>query len=101
MGGAWESLVKLTNRALKSVTNNRPTRENQLITTLAQIERTVNSRLLTSIGGDADDLTVLIPNHFISGRPLNTRGVVDINEKDIDIRRKWKAVESLSNIYWK
>ena len=61
MGGAWESLVKLTNRALKSVTNNRPIRENQLITTLAQIERTVNSRLLTSISGDADDdLTVLI-----------------------------------------
>ena len=46
-------------------------------------------------------MTVLTPNHFISGRSLNTQGVVDINVKDIDSRRKWKVAESLSNIYWK
>ena len=76
-------------------------REDQLITTLVQIEGTINSRPLTSICDDTDDLFVLTPNHFISGRSLNTQGVVDINEKDIDSRRKWKVVESLSNIYWK
>ena len=83
------------------MTNNRPIREDQLITTLAQIEGTINSRLLSSISDDTDDLTVLTPNHFISGRSLNAQGVVDINEKVIDGQRKWKAVESLSNIYWK
>ena len=76
-------------------------REDQLIKTLVQIEGTINSRPLTSICDDTDYLSVLTPNHFISGRSLNTQGVVDINEKDIDSRRKWKVVESLSNIYWK
>ena len=90
--------MKVTKRALKSVANNRPTQEDQLITTLVQIEGTFNSLPLTSISDDADDLTVLTPTHFISGRSLNTQGVVDINEKVIDGRRKWKKVGSLSNI---
>ena len=101
IGGAWGSLVKVTKEALKSVTNKWQIREDHLITTLAQIDGTINSRPLTSISDDADDLTVLTTNHFISGRSLNTQGVVDINEKDIDSRRKWKVVEGLSNIYWK
>ena len=101
MGGAWESLVMETKKALKSVTNKRPIRKDQLITPFVQIEGTAKSRPLTSIKDNADDLTVLTPNHFISGRSLNTRSVVDINEKDIDSGHEWKAVESLSNIYWK
>ena len=68
MGGAWESSVKLTKKALKSVTNNRPIREDQLITTLVQIQGTINSRPLTFISDDTDELTVLTPNHFMSGR---------------------------------
>ena len=55
-------------KALKSVTNNRPIREDQLVTTLVQIERTIISGFLTSLSDDTDDLTILTPNHFISGR---------------------------------
>ena len=101
MDGAWESLSKITKTALKSVTNNRPMREDQLITILVQIKGTINSRHLTSISDDTDDLTVLTPTHFISGRSLNAQGAVDINEMDIDSRCNWKVVESLINIYWK
>ena len=90
--------MKVTKRAWKSVTNNLSTQKDQLITTLVQIEGTFNSRPLTSISDDADDLTVLTPTHFISGRSFNIQGVVDINEKVIDCRSKWKVVGSLSNI---
>ena len=93
MGGTWETSVKVTKKALKSVTNNRQIREDQLITTLAQIEGTINNRPLTSINDDTEDLTVLTPNHFISKRSLNVQGVVDINEKKINSRRKWKVAE--------
>ena len=87
-------------KGAKIRTNNQILWEDQLITTLFQVEETINGWPLTSINDDADDLTVLTPNHFISGQYLNTQGVVDINEKDIDSRREWK-VGSLSNIYWK
>ena len=94
MDGAWESLVKVTKKTLKSATNNRPIQEDPLITTLVQIEGTINSRPLTSISDDTGDVTVVIPNHFISGLYLNAQGVVDTNEKDIGNWRKWKVVES-------
>lgn len=86
---------------MKSVTSNRPIREYQLIISLFHIEGTINSRFLISFGNDTDDLTVWTPNHFVSGRSLSAQDVVDINEKDIDIWRKRKVEESLSNIYWK
>ena len=57
MSGTWESLMKITKKALKSVKNNRPIREDQLITTLVQIEGTINSRPLTYLSDDTDDLT--------------------------------------------
>ena len=66
----WELLVQVTKKVLKSMTNNQPIPENQLITTLVQIEKTINSRPLTSISDDTDDLIVLTPNHFISGQSL-------------------------------
>ena len=65
------------------------------------MEGTINSRSLTSVSDNTDDLTVLTPNHFILGRSLNTQGVVDTNEKNIVSWQKWKVVENLSNIYWK
>ena len=68
MGRACESLVKVTKKALKSVTNIQPIWEDQLIITLVQIEETINRRPLISISDDTDDLTVLTPNYFISRR---------------------------------
>ena len=41
MGKACKSLVKVTKKALKSVTNIQPIREDQIIITLVQIEETI------------------------------------------------------------
>ena len=72
MGGGWDSLVKITKPTLKSMTHNRPIREDQLITTLVQIEGTINSRPLTSTSDDTDDLTVLTKTRNDLERPETT-----------------------------
>ena len=90
MVGTWESSVKVTKKALKSRTNNWAIRENQLAINFVQIEGTINSCSLTSISDDTDNLSVLSPNHFISGRSLNAQGVVDTNKKDTPSRCRWK-----------
>ena len=48
MGGAWESIVKLTKRALRIVTHDRPMCEDSLLTFITEIESVLNSRPLTS-----------------------------------------------------
>ena len=65
MSGACESLVKITKKVLKSVTNNQSIREDQLITTLVPVEGTINSRPLTSISDDTDNLTINTKSHYI------------------------------------
>ena len=46
MGGALEIMVKLTKRALKTVTNDRPMQEEVLKTFLIEVESTLNGRPL-------------------------------------------------------
>ena len=46
MGGALEIMVKLTKRALKTVTNDRPMQEEVLKTFLIEVESTLNGRAL-------------------------------------------------------
>ena len=75
------------------MTNNGTVRKDQLITTLGQVKATINSRPLTSISGDTDDLTVLTPNHFIFGLSLNAQGVVDVNEKGIVLESSRKSIK--------
>ena len=70
MGGAWESVAKLTKKALRIVTYDRPMYEDSLSTFIAEIESVLNlnSRPLTSVTDDPNDYNVLTPNHFILGR---------------------------------
>ena len=52
MGGAWEIMVKLTKRGLKTVTKDRPMYEEVLRTFLVEVESTLSNRPLTSLSDD-------------------------------------------------
>ena len=68
MGGTWESVVKLTKKALRIVTHDRPMYEDSLSTFITEIESVLNSQSLTSVIDDPNDYNVLKPNHFTLGR---------------------------------
>ena len=68
MGGSLESIVKLTKRALRIVTQNRTLSEDFLSTFIIEIESVLNSRPLASVTDDLNNYNVLTPNHFILGR---------------------------------
>ena len=99
MGGAWESLVKVTKRAMKSITRGRLFTEEALSTVLCEeVEAIVNSRPLTPTSDDPSDYEALTPHHFLSKEfsvPYNS-----FYNFDIETRRKWKSVVAASNIFW-
>ena len=67
IGGVWECLVRLCKKAL-DVLQNQVLTDEVLLTAFAEVEWLVNSRPLTEISSDVDDLEALTPNHFIIGR---------------------------------
>jgi len=101
MGGAWESLVKLTKRALKTVTKNRPVYEENLITFLTEVEATLNSRPLTSLSDDSNDFNVITPNNFIIGKNSSVFSSGDDVKENYSCRQRWRAVQTLTNLFWR
>ena len=90
MGGSWESLIKLSKRALKTVTNDKTYHEESLITILCEI---------TILSDDPNDFEALTPNNFLIKRFDNhSPGIFDTSPHEY--RSKWKSVQRAVNLFW-
>ena len=60
----------------------------------------MNSRLLTYVSSDCNDLEALTPNHFLLGRAnLNTPLDV-VSDSDLCSRKHWKHAQVMANHFW-
>ena len=93
-------MVRLTKRALETVTNDRPMYEEVLRTFLVEVESMLNSRPVTSISDDYKDLQVLNPNHFLTGKLTKYFSSNEFPQSDINSRKRWKSMQALANMFW-
>ena len=93
-------MIKLTKRALKTVTNGRPVQGEVLSTFFVEVESMLNSRPLTSISDDYNDLQVLTPNHFLTGKLIKHFSSNEFPQSDTNSRKRWKSVQALANMFW-
>ncbi|GFS84207.1 integrase catalytic domain-containing protein [Trichonephila clavipes] len=63
-GGLWEANIKSLKYHFKRVAGNSKFSYEELLTLITQIEAILNSRPLTPLSSDVDDLEVLTPAHF-------------------------------------
>ncbi|KAJ0177854.1 hypothetical protein K1T71_006727 [Dendrolimus kikuchii] len=96
-GGAWERLIRTVKTALHATLAEQAPKEEVLITTMAEIEHTVNSRPLTHVSVSAEDEDALTPNHFLIGSAtgLPITGVTEIAD-----RKTWFASQALADKFW-
>ncbi|XP_038120004.1 uncharacterized protein LOC119770021 [Culex quinquefasciatus] len=69
-GGVWEAAVKSAKTSLVRVLGQRQLSFEDMATVLTQIEAAMNSRPLTPLLEDPDELDVLTPEHFLAGSSL-------------------------------
>ncbi|XP_055590945.1 uncharacterized protein LOC129743026 [Uranotaenia lowii] len=69
-GGLWEAAVKSAKRHLMKVMGENAASYEDLNTLFIKIEACLNSRPLTPLSEDPNDLAPLTPGHFLVGRPL-------------------------------
>ena len=78
----------------------RPMYEEVLRTFLVEVESTLNSRPLTSLSDDYNDLLVLISNHLLTSKLTKYFGSSEFPQSGINSRKRWKSVQALANMFW-
>lgn len=82
---------------------NLPLRK-EFSTVLARIEACLNSRPISTLSNDTDDLLALTPGHFLVGSPLLSIVEPHESEKNLTVMNRWRRVKALSQIFairWK
>lgn len=99
-GGLWEAAVKSAKRHFKTVMGNSCLTFEELYTTLTQIEACMNSRPLTPLTSNPDDLTPLTPAHFLIGDSLVAPPQQDFLKTPSNRLTRFERVQQLLQHFW-
>ncbi|UYV64056.1 hypothetical protein LAZ67_2006415 [Cordylochernes scorpioides] len=70
----------------------------ELLTLLAQIEACINSRPLTFVSNDPNDLTALTPGHFLIGNAI--RHDAESDYSTLNLRSRWDLIQPQRDYFW-
>ncbi len=97
-GGWWERLMGVVKSALRKSVGNRSLTRVELETSLHEVEGCVNSRPLTFTGDVPKSGEPLTPSHFLTGRTLGSKVLVDHEVPKVDSVDLTQRVEYQSQI---
>lgn len=101
MGGLWERQIRTVRRVLNSLLQNNQKLDDESLNTLfCEVEAIVNSRPITVVSNDPNDLQPLTPNHLLLLRSGLQLPLINVTLADT-YRKKWKHVQFLANCFWK
>ncbi|XP_055622043.1 uncharacterized protein LOC129773533 [Toxorhynchites rutilus septentrionalis] len=100
-GGLWEAAVKSMKSHMKRTLGNVILHSDELATLVAQIEACLNSRPITPLSNDPNDLTVLTPGHFLINRPLMAIPEPSLQEIQESRLSKWQRVQNYLQQLWR
>ena len=100
MDDLWESLVKSVKKTLKAIVKDRTFTEDCLHTFLCKVEAVLNSRPLTAISDDINDLEPLTPNHLLTGASSTNYSTGVFYSNIVELRKNWRAVQAAANMFW-
>ena len=99
-GGIWEAAVKCFKHHLRRVVGEATLTYDEFSTLGAQIEACLNSRPLSPLSSDVNDLSVLTPGHFLVGTALTAPPEPFLDFSVTGLRR-WQMVSNMRNHFWR
>ncbi|XP_018373216.1 PREDICTED: uncharacterized protein LOC108767714 [Trachymyrmex cornetzi] len=99
-GGIWEAAVRSMKLHLKRTIGETSFTIAEMTTILPQIEAVLNSRPLTPVSDDPNDMRALTPGHFLIGE--NLQGYTEQELKGVPDNRlsRWQRVEQVRQHLW-
>ena len=99
-GGKWEAGVKSVKYHLKRVIGDHSLTFEEMTTLLTQIEAVLNSRPLSQLTEDPNDLDALTPGHFLMGGPptvVPEPSLENIKESRLS---RWQLLRQMLENFW-
>jgi len=100
MGGVWERMIRSVRKILSSIMKEQTLCDEVLMTLLCQVEATINSRPITAVSDDPNDLQPLTPNHLLLLRSSTSLPAGEFEQRET-YRKRWKQVQYLSDVFWR
>ncbi|XP_062534977.1 uncharacterized protein LOC134204168 [Armigeres subalbatus] len=99
-GGIWEAGVKAAKSLLKKVLCETSLTYEELTTVVVQIEAVLNSRPITQMSNDPNDLSALTPAHFLVGRELTAPPEPNYEESKVTSLSRWQYLRRQKQVFW-
>lgn len=99
-GGIWEASVKSVKHHLKRIIGNQILTYEEMTTLLAQIEAVLNSRPITPLSDDPDDLSALTPSHFLIGGASTIIPEPSLNDVSNSRLSRWQLLRQMLDHFW-
>lgn len=100
-GGLWESAVKSAKYHLKRILTDLPLTYEELYTVLVQIEAVLNSRPLSPLSADSQDLLPLTPAHFLIGDSLTVLPQRNLEDVKLNRLTRYEHMQQLVQHFWR
>ncbi|XP_055543621.1 uncharacterized protein LOC129729163 [Wyeomyia smithii] len=99
-GGLWEAAVKVAKKHLHRQLGNAMLSFEDMATVLAEIEAAMNSRPLTPLTEDPNDLSILTPAHFLIGESLTALPAPDFSASPIGRLSHYQRLQQRVQHFW-
>lgn len=99
-GGKWEASVKSVKFHLKRIMGKQLLTYEEMTTLLTQIEAVLNSRPLSPLSDDPDDLSALTPGHFLIGDTPTIIPEPMLNSVNCSRLSRWQLLKQLLDSFW-
>ncbi|XP_033225821.1 uncharacterized protein LOC117178504 [Belonocnema kinseyi] len=99
-GGIWESAVKCFKHHFKRVVSEQLFTFEEFNTFVIEVEGILNSRPLSPMSTDPNDLTVLTPGHFLIGDALTSLPEVNFTETSHNRLSSWQHIQKIRQHFW-
>ena len=99
MGGIWERLIRTIRRVLAGILKECRLTDEVLVTALCEVESIINSRPLTKVSTDVNDMAPLTPNHLLMMKEGPSAPAGTFSRCDM-YRRRWRFVQHLAQQFW-
>ncbi|XP_029158933.1 uncharacterized protein LOC114931136 [Nylanderia fulva] len=99
-GGKWEAAVKSVKFHLKRVLGNHLLTFEEMTTLLIQIEAVLNSRPLSPLSDDPEDLAALTPGHFLLGHAPTVLPEPSLEHINMSRLSRWQLLRQMLEGFW-